>query len=297
VSVEVLDARGGQLFSAALVAPTASSPSPPTNPGELVHDLTTSYSIVLPGEHIVPGMQIALRYARGDVAETAVHAIDVGAPTVLRLTMFDFDYFRTRGDRILSDEVNEEIGWKLPVRELRVQRVDTLLDRAVIAPHEQTVEGVVHRTPWIAATSFEDWAASAQAATGVAWAARNDRSVDHSQMLLGALLAAGGQAYIVGMHGNFNDGTMGNFKGRGGSNMLSSSTTRTCSTRETSSSTSSATPSISGTGTKEPGPTIHTGARCSASRTRPMACIAGRSGDGDHRRPAMDRGARSWRPT
>jgi hypothetical protein len=43
-------------------------------------------------------------------------------------------------------------------------------------------------------------------------------------MLLGALLAAGGQAYIVGMHGNFNDGSTGNFKGRGGSNMLSSST-------------------------------------------------------------------------
>lgn len=224
VSVEVLDAGGEPLFTATLEAPTAPSPRPARDLGELVHDFTTSYSTIVPGEHVVPGMQIQLRYQRGDEVETEVHAIEVGAPTVLRNTMFDFDYFRTRGDRILADAVNEEVGWKLPVRELRVQRVDTLIRRAVIAPHEQTLEGVVYRTPWIAATSFEDWAARAEASTGVSWLPRNDRSVDHTHMLLGSLLAAGGQSYIVGMHGNFNDGTNGNFKGRGGSNLLSSST-------------------------------------------------------------------------
>jgi len=224
VSVVLRDAAGSQLFSAPLVAPTVPSPGPAPNLGGLVHDLATSYSVVLAGEHIVPGLELEVRYARGDEVESEMHAIDVGAPTVLRNTMFDFDYFETRGDRILSDAVNDEVGWKLPVRELRVQRVDALIERAAIAPHEQTVDGVMHRTPWISASSFEDWASRAQAATGVAWLPRNDRSVDHSQMLLGALLAAGGQSYIVGMHGNFNDGTMGNFKGRGGSNMLSSST-------------------------------------------------------------------------
>jgi hypothetical protein len=223
VSVEVRDAAGDPLFDATLEAPTEPS-SGPTDLGGLVHDFATSYSVILPGEAIVPGMQLEVRYTRGDVVDSDVHAIDVGAPTVLRNTMFDFDYFATRGDRILADAVLDEVGWKLPVRELRVQRVDTLIRRAAIAPHEQTVDGTVYRTPWIAATSFEDWATRAEASTGVAWLPRNDRSVDHSQMLLGTLLAAGGQAYIVGMHGNFTDGTMGNFKGRGGSNMLSSST-------------------------------------------------------------------------
>ena len=224
IRARVRNAAGRELWSAPLAAPSAQPAEFRGGAGELRHELGTSYTVIIPGEHIVPGMQLVLDHVAGDRMGSETHAIEVGAPTVLRTTMFDFDYFRTRGDRILSTSVVDELGQKLPVREYRVQRVDTLISRAALAPQEQEVAGVRHRTPWIAATSFEDWAAQAEAATGVPWAARNERSVDHSQMLLGALLAAGGQAYIVSMHGNFNDGSMGNFKGRGGSNMLSSST-------------------------------------------------------------------------
>jgi hypothetical protein len=224
VSVQILDPDGRRLWSASLDGPDTLPEALSWKPGEVQHELANAYTVILPGEHIVVGMHIALTYRLGDKTGSETHAIEVGAPIVLPLTMFDFDYFGTRGNRILSDAVIDEVRWKLPVREFRVQRVDTLIGRAAFYPQEQTVDGVRYRTPWIAATSFEDWAAKAQAATGVAWQARNERSVDHSQTLLGAMLNAGGQAYVVSMHGNFNDGTRGNFKGRGGSNMLSSST-------------------------------------------------------------------------
>lgn len=206
VSVEILDGQGSPLWRANLDGPDVLPEELPWKPGEVQHDLETAYTVILPGEHIVPGMHLEITYTHEGKTGSELHAIEVGAPIVLNLTMFDFDYYGTRGTRILSDVVIDEIAWKIPVREFRVQRVDTFVGRAAFYPQEQNVDGVRYRTPWIAATSFEDWAEKAQAATGVEWQARNGRGVDHSQALLGAMLNAGAQAYITSMHGNFNDG-------------------------------------------------------------------------------------------
>lgn len=220
----VLDATGAEAWAADLAGPSSLPRSLPAAPGRVRHDLATSFAVIVPGVHVRPGMAIELNFEADGLPVSELYPVDVGAPTVLPVFMFDFDFFGTRGTRILSDAVVDEVGRKLPVQRFAVQRIDTPFSRATFLPQTQTVNGVDYTTPHLRATSFEDWAAQAEAATGVPWQARNERSVDHSQVLLGAMSDAGGLLYIAAFHGNFVDGTTGNFKGRGGSNMRSSST-------------------------------------------------------------------------
>lgn len=224
LQARVLNGSGVELWTATLVGPGVLPASLPSGPGEVSHDLAKSFAALIPGEYIQAGLEIALTFTTAAESWSEVYPVVVGAPTVLPLTMFDFDYFGTRGSRVLSNAVLDEVGLKLPVREFRVQRVDTFISAATFFPQSQVVDGVSYSTPYIRASSFEDWAQQAEAITGVAWEAKNGRGVDHSQVLIRAMLYAGAQHYIVSMHGNFNDGTSGNFKGRGNSQMFSSST-------------------------------------------------------------------------
>lgn len=192
-------------------------------PGKVMHKLEESFLVTLPGEHLATGAELAVVVEEQSPGSTAIwtkrFALNIGAPVVLPVTMFDFRVLENN-QRTLPTEAMLELERKIPVKELDFQRLDVNLDQTVFLPIKDNTSNIPH----IRARSFTDWQTQAQKFTTSTILPRNYRSVDYSQTLLAVMLQAGAQLYISSYHGNFNDGTTGSFKGRGNSSMYSSST-------------------------------------------------------------------------
>jgi hypothetical protein len=192
-------------------------------PGKVMHKLEESFLVTLPGEHLTTGAELAVVVEEQSPGSTAIwtkrFALNIGAPVVLPVTMFDFRVLENN-QRTLPTEAMLELGRKIPVKELDFQRLEVNLDQTVFLPIKDNTSNIPH----IRASSFTDWQTQAQKFTTSTIAPKNRRSVDYSQTLLEVMLRAGAQLYISSYHGNFNDGTSGYFKGSGNSSMYSSST-------------------------------------------------------------------------
>ncbi len=118
-------------------------PLPPAgNPLLMKHAYEDSFTALVPGEWIAPGLRVTVELRRPKPAEQAGFPLDrvvfdklrVGAPTRLLLTMFDVHCLgRTEGDYPAG--WFEELGAKLPVAELNLRRVrDIVFDEIVHLP-------------------------------------------------------------------------------------------------------------------------------------------------------------------
>lgn len=221
--VTLFDKNGAVVWESFASSPAAIPASFDYRPGMVTHKLEESFVLMLPGQHLATGAQLEVTVQEQGTSSAADwtkrFALNVGAPVVLPVTMFDFRVFENN-QRTLPSEAMVELGRKIPVKALAFQRLEVNMDQAVFLPIKSSTSSIPH----IRASSFTKWQTKAQPFTTTTLLPRNYRSVDHSQTMLAVMLNAGGQLYISSYHGNFNDGSTGSFKGRGNSSMYSSST-------------------------------------------------------------------------
>jgi len=86
--------------------------------GKVNHQFEDSFTTLIPAEWVQPGLSITV--TAGD--DTVTHDIRVGAPTVVKMKMFDVHYFGL-GSADYPAGAFEELEAKWPVSDLRIERV------------------------------------------------------------------------------------------------------------------------------------------------------------------------------
>jgi len=118
-------------------------PKPPTgNPILMEQRYEDSFTAILPGKWIRPGLKAAVELrerkgtGNGSLLDRKVFdTLPIGAPTRLILTMFDFHFFGGAKGADYPKGWFEELGSKLPVAELELRRVRNIVfDKLVMPP-------------------------------------------------------------------------------------------------------------------------------------------------------------------
>ncbi|WP_233246120.1 M66 family metalloprotease [Coraliomargarita sinensis] len=120
----------GATLNLSLSGPATLPASIPDGPGVVQHSLDDSFTAVIPADWVKPGMTVDL--TAGAVSEN-VSGIAVGAPTKLKLTMFDVQYFADTDDDYPSGWA-EELEVKLPIKELDLRRVPHVVFPELVIP-------------------------------------------------------------------------------------------------------------------------------------------------------------------
>jgi hypothetical protein len=167
--------------------------------GQVEHRHDDSFTTLIPAVWIRPGLNIEVTAG----SDTATHDIKVGAPTEIKMKMFDVHYFGW-GDRDYSAGIFEELEAKWPAADLSVERIrDIDFPEVVILPRGTA--------PFVRISSTQDYVNQ----TGQGFDGENTAA----HQWIGALKAAGG-SYDVAMHyinviGVGNGGDAGGFNGVG----------------------------------------------------------------------------------
>jgi len=109
-----------------------------SEPGKENHTFADSFTTMIPEEWIKPGLSIKI--TAGDTAVS--HDINVGAPNVMNMTMFDIDYFglgAKRGIKDYQEGTFDELEAKWPASELNIQRVRGIQFNELVIPARHSV--------------------------------------------------------------------------------------------------------------------------------------------------------------
>lgn len=116
--VVAIIASGGETSTLKLTGPETPPQSLPSEPGVVRHRFEDSFTAMIPARLVRRGMTLEVRAG----SSTVHHDINVGAPTVVKMKMFDVHYF-TRGTNDYPAGLFKELESKWPVAELKIERV------------------------------------------------------------------------------------------------------------------------------------------------------------------------------
>ncbi len=113
-----------------LTGPDVLPASIPDGPGVVQHSFTNTFTAIIPSTWMHPDLDITVT---ADMANVAYNNLEIGAPTVVDMTMFDVQYFAdTNGDYPAG--TLEEIEAKWPVADLIVTRVPHVVFPELVIP-------------------------------------------------------------------------------------------------------------------------------------------------------------------
>ena len=109
----------------------------PSEPGVVQHRYEDSFTAMIPARLVRAGMEIEVRAGNNVVR----HAIKVGAPTLVRMKIFDVHYFG-RGDGDYPTNMFQELESKWPVAGLEVERVRGITFPEMVIPERAGLPAV-----------------------------------------------------------------------------------------------------------------------------------------------------------
>jgi hypothetical protein len=185
-----------------LDGPTMLPRSITSEPGLVQHRLDDAFTAVIPARLVRPGLVVEVRAG----SSMTSHDVAVGAPTVVRMQMFDVHYFgRGKGD--YPPQLFQELESKWPVAGLHIERVVGIRFPELVIPARPDV-----KLPPVRVTSPEDY----REKTGGAF----DGEQAAALHWVHALSAAGGNGDVamcyVTIQGVPAGGQAGNYNGVGG---------------------------------------------------------------------------------
>jgi len=99
-------------------------------PGKVVHRYEDSFTAMIPARWIKTGLEVTIH--AGDL-EYSVEKLDIGAPLIMNMTMFDIHYFDYE-DVDYPEGYEEEIFVRRPLTELNIQRLKKIIFPELIIP-------------------------------------------------------------------------------------------------------------------------------------------------------------------
>ncbi len=99
-------------------------------PCDVKHSHDDSFTGMIPKEWVKPGMSVKIKAGK---LRKFINYIEVGAPTVLKINMFDMYSFQDN-DKDFPDGWKEEFEAKLPVSDMIVERQKVFFDEIVLIP-------------------------------------------------------------------------------------------------------------------------------------------------------------------
>ena len=115
---------GGETNTFKLAGPATLPKSLPSEPGLVQHRYEDSFTTMIPARLVRSGLVVEVRAGSSVVR----HNIQVGAPTVVHLKMFDVHYFG-KGEGDYPTNLFQELEAKWPVAGLEIERVRGITDR------------------------------------------------------------------------------------------------------------------------------------------------------------------------
>ncbi len=97
--------------------------------GRVFHQYDDSFTVMIPAAWVQPGLRIEVKAADHSVS----HDILVGAPTVVKMKMFDVHYFG-QGDADYPEGTFDELEAKWPVADLLLERVRDISFEELVIP-------------------------------------------------------------------------------------------------------------------------------------------------------------------
>ena len=136
-AVTAMVISGGETNVVALAGPAMLPKTLPSGPGVVQHRYEDSFTAMIPARMVCSGMEIEVR--AGSSVEH--YAIKVGAPTLVRMKMFDVHYFgRGQGDYPTNTLPELEAKW--PVAGLVVERVRGIVFPEMVIPERAGLPAV-----------------------------------------------------------------------------------------------------------------------------------------------------------
>lgn len=121
---------GAQTLDLPLAGPATLPDSIPDGPGVVQHSFDDSFTAIIPAAWMHPDLDITVT---ADTASQSYNTLDIGAPTVVEMTMFDIEYFNdVTGDYPAG--TLEEIEAKWPVADLVLTRVPDIVFPELVIP-------------------------------------------------------------------------------------------------------------------------------------------------------------------
>ena len=128
---------GGETNVFALKGPATLPKALPTAPGVVQHRYDDSFTTMIPARMVRAGLEIEVRAGNSIVHQ----AIKVGAPTLVRMKMFDVHYFG-RGEGEYPTNTFQELESKWPVAGLEVERVRGIVFPEMVIPERAGLPAV-----------------------------------------------------------------------------------------------------------------------------------------------------------
>lgn len=136
----------GQTLELELDGPAVFPETVELAPGVVDHRLDDSFTGVIPAQWVQPGLEVSVRVSVvvpptgwGPGGETLYdevsHAVEVGAPTRIGLSMFDIHFF-AQGNQDFGPGWFDEVREKWPVADLDVERTSQVFEQVAIPPRK-----------------------------------------------------------------------------------------------------------------------------------------------------------------
>ena len=147
--VQALVRSKGEMVMLTLKGPATLPKALPSEPGVVQHKLEDSFTALIPARLVRPGLSVEVR--AGD--QVVRHELTVGAPTLVKMKMFDVHYFGRKGNDY-PEGIFKELEAKWPVAGFELERVRNIHFPELVIPHRASVEN-----PPVKVASPEDYLA------------------------------------------------------------------------------------------------------------------------------------------
>lgn len=136
-NVSAVVINGGETHALKLKGPATLPKSLPSEPGVVQHRFEDSFTAMIPARLVRKGMIIEVRAG----TSTVRHEINVGAPTLVQMKMFDVHYFG-RGKEDYPPNFLKELESKWPVAGLEIERVRGINFNELVVPERAGLPAV-----------------------------------------------------------------------------------------------------------------------------------------------------------
>lgn len=133
--VQALVRSKGETVMLTLQGPATLPKTLPSEPGVVRHTLEDSFTALIPARLVRPGLSVEVRAG----AQSVRHEPAVGAPTVVKMKMFDIHYFGRKGNDY-PEGIFQELEAKWPVAAFELERVRNINFPELVIPHRASVE-------------------------------------------------------------------------------------------------------------------------------------------------------------
>ena len=131
--MQVLVRSKGETAMLTLQGPATLPKAFPSEPGVVQHKLEDSFTALIPARLVRPGLSVEVRAG----SQTARHELAVGAPTVVKIKMFDIHYFGKPG-KDYPEGFFKELSAKWPVAGFELERVRNINFSELVIPGRPT---------------------------------------------------------------------------------------------------------------------------------------------------------------